>query len=329
MPIVISGDGLISGITDLDDGSVEAADLSSSSVTTAKLADDAVTNAKVADGAIDTAHFGSTAFTGISQDMIPNGNEVYDLGEPENKWRDLYLSAGTVHLGTDTKLSVASDGNLEVKDANNAPKSFRAKSVEIDDPDDDATYKTVMKRVNGIMKFTKVNRLTGIESSSQTDKVDLSVNSVADLSDSEDYALKTYVDTAASAKLDKINSLTSATSVDSSDLLAVYDVSAGTYKKVSITNAALQGPTGATGPKGDTGDTGPQGATGATGPQGPTGATGPAGATGATGPAGADGASGAVYFNNTASEGHYYQSGGTIYMYANGGWKQIYPAVYS
>jgi len=276
--------------------------LSSSSVTTAKLADDAVTNAKVADGAIDTAHFGSTAFTGISQHMIPSSNEVYDLGTAEKKWRDLYLSSATLHLGEDTKLSVASDGNLEVKDANNAPKSFRAKAVEIDDPENDATYKTVMKRVNGIMKFTKVNRLTGIESSDQTDKVDLSVNSVADLSDSEDYALKTYVDTAASAKLDKINSLTSATSVDSSDLLAVYDVSAGTYKKVSITNAALQGPTG---------------------PQGP------AGADGATGPAGADGASGAVYFNNTASEGHYYQSGGTIYMYANGGWKQIYPAVYS
>ena len=29
--------------------------------------------------------------------IIPNGNEVYDLGEPENKFRDLYLSNATIH----------------------------------------------------------------------------------------------------------------------------------------------------------------------------------------------------------------------------------------
>ena len=177
MPIVISGDGLISGITDLDDGSVEAADLGSSSVTTAKLADDAVTNAKVADGAIDTAHFSSTAFDGISQHMIPNGNEVYDLGEPENKWRDLYLSSATIHLGADTKLSVASDGNLEVKDANDTIKSIRTKALELDDPDGDDTYKTVIKKVGGSMKFVKVHRTTNVEVE------DNSVGSISNISE--------------------------------------------------------------------------------------------------------------------------------------------------
>jgi hypothetical protein len=66
----------------------------------------------------------------------------------------------------------------------------------------------------------------------------------------------------------------------STDLIPVYDASAGTWEKHTIADAALQGPAGA---DGATGATGPTGATGATGPQGPQGAT---GATGATGPAG-------------------------------------------
>jgi hypothetical protein len=56
---------------------------------------------------------------------------------------------------------------------------------------------------------------------------------------------------------------------------------------------ALQGATGATGPKGDTGDTGPKGDTGDTGPKGDTGDTGPKGDTGDTGPQGEQGIQGA------------------------------------
>ena len=46
----------------------------------------------------------------IDTHMIPNGNEVYDLGEPENKFRYLYLSSNTVFLGN-TAIS-ASNGTL-------------------------------------------------------------------------------------------------------------------------------------------------------------------------------------------------------------------------
>lgn len=34
----------------------------------------------------------------VNSHFIPNGNEVYDLGTPENKWRDLYLSGNTLHV---------------------------------------------------------------------------------------------------------------------------------------------------------------------------------------------------------------------------------------
>ena len=71
-----------------------------------------------------------------------------------------------------------------------------------------------------------------------------------------------------------LTGFSTATDAVGTDLVPYYDVSAGTWEKGTITNVALQGPTGATG------------ATGATGPQGPAGATGATGATGPQGPAG-------------------------------------------
>ena len=74
-----------------------------------------------------------------------------------------------------------------------------------------------------------------------------------------------------------INANTAETSIQSTDLINVYDVSAGAVRKATIANAALVGPTGPAGANGATGPTGPTGPTGAAGPTGPTGPTGPAG----------------------------------------------------
>lgn len=58
----------------------------------------------------------------IDQHMIPDGNEIYDLGEPENKWRDLYLSAGTIYLGNVKLSENATTGKLDVlNSATDAP----------------------------------------------------------------------------------------------------------------------------------------------------------------------------------------------------------------
>lgn len=85
------------------------------------------------------------------------------------------------------------------------------------------------------------------------------------------------------------------TSLQSSDIVPVYDVSAGDWRKATVSDAALVGPAGPTGPAGaagPAGPAGPAGATGPTGPAGPAGATGPTGPTGATGPVGPSGPSG-------------------------------------
>jgi hypothetical protein len=40
-----------------------------------------------------------TYFENVKSDIIPEENEVYDLGSPTRKWRDLYLSGNTINLG--------------------------------------------------------------------------------------------------------------------------------------------------------------------------------------------------------------------------------------
>jgi hypothetical protein len=47
----------------------------------------------------------------IGVDLIPDADEVYDLGSASNKWRDLFLSGSTIYLG-DTQLSVNADGKI-------------------------------------------------------------------------------------------------------------------------------------------------------------------------------------------------------------------------
>ncbi len=89
-----------------------------------------------------------------------------------------------------------------------------------------------------------------------------------------------------------ITGFATGTDAASSDLIPVYDVSAGAWEKQTIANAALQGPQGVQGPAGADGSIGVDGADGVPGPQGATGATGSQGPTGSTGPQGPTGAAG-------------------------------------
>ena len=57
----------------------------------------------------------STASTELSNNLIPSIDETYDLGSPTKKWKDLYLSGSTIHLG-DTKISSKPGGGLLVTD---------------------------------------------------------------------------------------------------------------------------------------------------------------------------------------------------------------------
>jgi hypothetical protein len=43
--------------------------------------------------------------------IIPNGNALYDIGDPENKVRDMYIDSGSIHTPSGNALSFY-DGNL-------------------------------------------------------------------------------------------------------------------------------------------------------------------------------------------------------------------------
>jgi len=50
----------------------------------------------------------------VGQHWLPVGDEVYDLGSSTNKWRDLYVSAGTINLG-DAKITTdETNGNVAI-----------------------------------------------------------------------------------------------------------------------------------------------------------------------------------------------------------------------
>ena len=91
-----------------------------------------------------------------------------------------------------------------------------------------------------------------------------------------------------------LTGLSTNASTASDDVIPVYDTSAGSWKKATITASALQGVKGQTGATGSTGSTGPTGSKGQKGEVGVTGSQGIQGNTGGTGATGAKGQKGEV-----------------------------------
>ena len=50
----------------------------------------------------------------VNMDLVPDGDEIHDLGSPTNKWRDLYLSGFSLSLGS-TKITSGAGGALSVQ----------------------------------------------------------------------------------------------------------------------------------------------------------------------------------------------------------------------
>jgi len=96
----------------------------------------------------------SGSFTGsilVSDHILPTSNEAYDLGSPDKKFRDLYLSGSTIYLD-DVALSKNTDGNLEVKDSNGNFKSIRADEVIIGNGENATRLKINNGRLSAINK---------------------------------------------------------------------------------------------------------------------------------------------------------------------------------
>ena len=86
----------------------------------------------VSAGGVDSAGIISLLGNGSVQHIIPAGNELYDLGDSANRFRDLYLSGSTLNLGGVT-LSVDSGGTLTL------PEGTRVGTIRVLDSADVAT----------------------------------------------------------------------------------------------------------------------------------------------------------------------------------------------
>jgi hypothetical protein len=53
----------------------------------------------------------------LNMNLVPEGDEIHDLGSPTNKWRDLYLSGFSLTLGN-TKITSGAGGTLSVQGLN-------------------------------------------------------------------------------------------------------------------------------------------------------------------------------------------------------------------
>jgi len=134
--------------------------------------------------------------------------------------------------------------------------------------------------VTGINNITATGTVDGRDLSVDGDKLDL-IEAQADVTDAGN------VGTALTA-------FSTGTDATGSDLIPVYDASAGTWEKQTITNASLQGPAGGTGAKGQKGQAGSIGVDGDAGAKGQKGEVGQKGAAGSNGAAGAKGQKGEV-----------------------------------
>ena len=75
------------------------------------IADGTITNAKLATGITASKLTGALPF---ANDIIPGTNNSFDIGSPENKVRDMYISEDSLWIGDDHKVSIT-DGKMKFK----------------------------------------------------------------------------------------------------------------------------------------------------------------------------------------------------------------------
>lgn len=185
----------------------------------------------------------------VAQDIVPAADEIYDLGSPTRKFKDLYLSGNTLILGG---ASISSDDGAISLPAGSTTGGVTIGTISIKGSVLDAVELAALSGpfVNGdayIVKTPAPSKLHAWDGSAFVELGDFQ-----------------------------------GPKGDTGDVGP-----AGPTGPQGP--AGAQGPQGPQGAQGPTGPAGAAGPVGVAGPQGPVGATGPQGPTGPTGPAGASG----------------------------------------
>lgn len=77
----------------------------------------------------------------ITGNILPTVDQVYDLGSPATKWRDLYLSGNSIYLGENTRISSDTEtGGIAIQDGAGNLKELSASAYKIRDPETSQVY---------------------------------------------------------------------------------------------------------------------------------------------------------------------------------------------
>lgn len=109
-----------------------------------------------------------SSYAAISASLIPSTDSTYDLGTADKKWRELYLSGNTIHLG-DAKLSADASGNIEVRDNLGQLKKIVVDEIEVGT----GANKVKLKGNNGKLRVDTVSDIQV--------KLDFNLNTTTDL----------------------------------------------------------------------------------------------------------------------------------------------------
>jgi len=129
----------------------------------------------------------------VTNNLIPDTNETYDLGSPTNRFKDLYLSGSTVFLG-DTKISRTPQGDVEFRDSQtDSLRKIRVDELEIGTG---ATARKI-KVDNGRIRFTDTNDVDKVDESLSVPTGTISGSSQVDLTQTTNFitGIKTRLNT--------------------------------------------------------------------------------------------------------------------------------------
>ena len=97
----------------------------------------------------------------VNQSIVPDTNITYDLGTPTNRWRDIYLSGNTIHLGDIMIRNV--DGAVDL------PPNSKVHGRKIAQDISDLTDTTNLLSSGGVTSYNDLTNLPTLFSGSYTD----------------------------------------------------------------------------------------------------------------------------------------------------------------
>jgi len=194
----------------------------------------------------------------VSGDLIPASDSAEDLGTNAVRWRSAFVDAATItnDLAVGGDITVTGNINATVQgQANTAAALSTARAIAL------AGDVTGTANFDGSSDISITATIATNSVALGTDTTGNYVGTVTGGTGITSSGATSGEGIAHTLELD-VDSLTAETSFQSTDIIAVYDVTAGAMVKGTIANVALQGPAGADGATGADGAAGADGADG-------------------------------------------------------------------